>query len=154
MRVAEAGQQMPPSSADRGEIDLVALFREVGRRKWLVLLITLGALALSTITVNMIKPRYTAETRVFLENRDTEYTRIGREGQRGSDPLIDQDAVLSQVQLVQSRDVARAMIRRFNLGTKSEFDDVLAGTDTLTKVAVVLGLINNPASMSSSRPSP
>ncbi len=148
MRVAEAGQQMPSSSADRGEIDLVALFREVGRRKWLVLLITLGALALSTVAVNIIKPRYTAETRVFLENRDTEYTRIGREGQRGNDPLIDQDAVLSQVQLVQSRDIARAMIRRFDLGTKPEFDDVLSGTDALTKVAVMLGLINNPASMS------
>jgi uncharacterized protein involved in exopolysaccharide biosynthesis len=148
MRVAEAGQQMAPSSADRGEIDLVALFREVGRRKWLVLLATVGVLALSTIAVNIIKPRYTAETRVFLENRDTEYTRIGREGARGNDPLIDQDAVLSQVQLVQSRDIARAMIRRFDLGTKPEFDDVLAGTDALTKVAVMLGLINNPASMS------
>jgi uncharacterized protein involved in exopolysaccharide biosynthesis len=148
MRVAEAGQQMPSSPADRGEIDLVALFREIGRRKWLVLLTTVGALALSTVAVNIIKPRYTAETRVFLENRDTEYTRIGREGQRGNDPLIDQDAVLSQVQLVQSRDIARAMIRRFDLGTKPEFDDVLSGTDALTKVAVMLGLINNPASMS------
>jgi polysaccharide biosynthesis transport protein len=147
MRGSESGQQMPLSSADRGEIDLVALFREVGRRKWLVLLCTAGALALSTIAVNVLKPRYTAETRVFLENRDTEYTRIGREGPRGTDPLIDQDAVLSQVQLIQSRDIARAMIKRFNLGTKPEFDDVLNGIDPVTKVGVMLGLFNNPASV-------
>ncbi len=148
MRGSESGQQMPMSSADRGEIDLVQLFREVGRRKWLVLLSTVGALALSTAAVNILKPRYTAETRVFLENRDTEYTRIGREGPRGQDPLIDQDAVLSQVQLIQSRDIARAMIKRFELGTKPEFDDVLKGIDPLTKVGVMMGLINNPANVS------
>ncbi len=148
MRGSQAGQPMPLSPADRGEIDLVALFREVGRRKWLVLLSTLGALALSTVAVNILKPRYTAETRVFLENRDTEYTRIGKEGPRGTDPLIDQDAVLSQVQLIQSRDIARAMIRRFDLGSKPEFDDVLNGVDPVTKVAVMLGLLNNPANVS------
>jgi polysaccharide biosynthesis transport protein len=148
MRGSESGQQMPLSSADRGEIDLVALFREIGRRKWLVLLCTAGALALSTVAVNVLKPRYTAETRVFLENRDTEYTRIGREGPRGTDPLIDQDAVLSQVQLIQSRDIARAMIKRFELGSKPEFDDVLNGIDPVTKIGVMLGLFNNPASVS------
>jgi len=135
-------------AADRGEIDLIALFREVGRRKWLVAAVAVGALVLSTVAVNIVKPRYTAETRVLLENRDTEYTRIGRDAGRGSDPLIDQDAVLSQVQLIQSRDIGRAMIRRFDLGQRPEFDDVLNGVDAVTKVGVMLGLFNNPAATS------
>jgi uncharacterized protein involved in exopolysaccharide biosynthesis len=138
----------PFSAADRGEIDMVALVREVARRKWLVLGATLGALVLSTVAVNVLKPRYTAETRVFLENRDTEYTRIGRESGRASDTPIDQDAVLSQVQIIQSRDIARAMIRRFDLGSRAEFDDLRDGVDAVTKIGVLLGILNNPASMS------
>jgi uncharacterized protein involved in exopolysaccharide biosynthesis len=141
-------QSLPLSQSDRGEIDLVALFREVGRRKWIVLLCTLAALVLATLAVNMIKPRYTAEARVFLENRDTEYTRIGRDSARGSELQIDQDAVLSQVQLVMSREIARTMIQKFDLGSKREFDSVLEGVDPATKVAVMLGVLNNPASMS------
>jgi len=148
MRQPAFEPSMPPSPADRGEIDMIALFREVGRRKWLVAAATIGALVLSTAAVNVVKPRYTAETRVFLENRDTEYTRIGRDGGRASDPLIDQDAVLSQVQLIQSRDVARALIKRFDLGSRPEFDDLLNGVDAVTKVGVLLGVFNNPAAMS------
>ena len=141
-------KSQPLSQADRGEIDLIALFREVGRRKWIVLLCTLFALVLSTLAVNLIKPRYTADARIFLESRDTEYTRIGREGTRSADPLIDQDAVLSQVQLIMSREIARTMIQKFDLIKNREFDPVLDGVDTATKVGVMLGLFNNPASTS------
>jgi polysaccharide biosynthesis transport protein len=148
MRGSAFEHQMPMSAADRGEIDLVALFREIGRRKWRVLLFTLGVFVLATVAVNVIKPRFTSETRVFIENRDTEYTRIGRDSTRGPDPLIDQDAVLSQTQLILSRDIARAMIQRFDLGSRAEFDDVLNGVDAATKVGVMLGIINNPAGVS------
>ena len=127
MPVSSADHQMPLSSADQGEIDLSALFREITRRKWFVLAVTIGALVLSVVAVNSVRPRYTAETRVFLENRDTEYTRIGREGRSGPDQQIDQDAIISQVQLIQSRDIARAMIKRFELASNPEFDGLLNG---------------------------
>ena len=149
MPVSSTDQQMPLSSADRGEIDLSALFREVRRRKWLVLFVTVLALVVSTAAVNVISPRYTAETRIFLENRDTEYTRIGREGRTGPDQQIDQDAVSSQVQLILSRDIARAMIKRFDLASRPEFDGIIKDLDPITKVAVMLGLMSNPASVSS-----
>ncbi len=143
-----AAVQAPLSAADRGEIDLVALAREIGRKKWIVGAVTLGTLILSTIAVNVVKPRYTGETRVFLESRDTEYTRIGRDAAQGSGAVFDQDAVLSHVQIIQSRDIARAMIKRFNLGQRAEFDDLLGGIDPVTRIAVMLGFIANPAAMS------
>ncbi|MGL5139160.1 MAG: GumC family protein, partial [Beijerinckiaceae bacterium] len=136
------------SAAERGEIDLVQLLREVGRRKWLVLGAGVVALVLSTVGVNMVKPRFTAESRVLLENRETAYTSIGRDTQRGQEPLIDQDAVLSQEQLIQSRDVARAMIRKFDLTSKPEFDPVLDGVSPVVRVGVMLGLLDNPARLS------
>ncbi len=139
--------QAPLSAADRGEIDLVALAREIGRKKWIVGAVTLGMLVLSTIAVNVVKPRFTGETRVFLESRDTEYTRIGRDPVQSS-AVFDQDAVLSHVQIIQSRDIARAMIQRFELGKRPEFDDLLSGIDPITRIAVMLGFIPNPAAMS------
>jgi polysaccharide biosynthesis transport protein len=147
MRQSAVDPGMSIPLQERGEIDLVALFREVGRRKWMVLIVTLAAFIAATAAVNAIKPRYTAETRVFLENRDTEYTRFGRDNVRGQDALFDPDAVLSQIQLVQSRDIARTIIQKLELGSRPEFDSVLDGTGALTKVSVMLGLVNNPASV-------
>ncbi len=136
------------SPGDRGEIDLSALFREVARRKWLILLVTLAAAIGSTFAVGVLKPRFTAETRILVENRDTEYTRFGRDGQRGADPLIDQEQVMSQVQLITSRDLARKMIERFDLGSKREFDPVIDGLGAPSRILVMLGLIDNPANVS------
>jgi uncharacterized protein involved in exopolysaccharide biosynthesis len=148
MSQSQVNQSMPSPATERGEIDLIALFREVGRRKWLILLLTLATFVLATVVVNFIKPRYMGETRVFLENRDTEYTRIGREGPSNRDPLIDQDAIQSQVLIIQSRDIARQVIKKLGLASKPEFDSTLEGISLPTKVAVMLGLITNPASMS------
>jgi uncharacterized protein involved in exopolysaccharide biosynthesis len=148
MSQSQVNPSMPSPATERGEIDLIALFREVGRRKWHILLLTLAAFVLSTVVVNFIKPRYMGETRVFLENRDTEYTRIGREGPSNRDPLIDQDAIQSQVLIIQSRDIARQVIKKLGLASKPEFDSTLEGISLPTKVGVMLGLMTNPASMS------
>jgi uncharacterized protein involved in exopolysaccharide biosynthesis len=148
MSQSQVNQSMPSLATERGEIDLIALFREVGRHKWLILLLTLATFVLATVVVNVIKPRYMGETRVFLENRDTEYTRIGREGPSNRDPLIDQDAIQSQVLIIQSRDIARQVIKKLGLASKPEFDSTLEGTSLPTKVGVMLGLITNPASIS------
>jgi polysaccharide biosynthesis transport protein len=148
MRQSSADQGMVSSPVDRGEIDIVALFKEIGRRKWLVLICTAVSLVLSVVAVNVLKPRFTAETSVFLESRDTEYTRIGREGGRMQEPVIDQDAVLSQVQLVMSRDIARTMIRKFDLGSKREFDSLMDGIGPVTKTLIMFGVLDNPANVS------
>lgn len=143
-----AEQANAMSGGERGEIDLLQLAREVGRRKWLVLLTGLVAFLGSLFLVNMIKPRYTAETRVLLENRESPYTSIGRDGQRSQEPPIDADAVLSQEQLIQSRDIARTVIRRFDLTGKREFDPLLNGISPVTRIGVMLGLLENPAKLS------
>jgi uncharacterized protein involved in exopolysaccharide biosynthesis len=148
MSQSQVNPSVHSPATERGEIDLIALFREVGRRKWLILLLTLATFVLATVVVNVLKPRYMGETRVFLENRDTEYTRIGREGPSNRDPLIDQDAIQSQVLIIQSRDIARQVIKKLGLASKPEFDPTLEGISLPTKVGVMLGLITNPASIS------
>jgi polysaccharide biosynthesis transport protein len=143
-----AHQMMPaPASSGRGEIDLLALFREIGRRKWLVILSTLLAFLLSTLAVNILKPRYTGEARVFLENRDSEYTRIGRDSPPRQAESLDQDAVQSQVQIIQSRDIAKIVVQRLALASKSEFDPLLGGLSLTSRIGAIFGATSNLTAM-------
>lgn len=143
-----AHQMMPmPASSGRGEIDLLALFREIGRRKWLVILSTLLAFALSTLVVNFVKPKYTGEARVFLENRDSEYTRVGRDSQPRQAESLDQDAVQSQVQIIQSRDIAKIVVQRLGLASKSEFDPLLGGLSLTSRIGAIFGATSNLTAM-------
>jgi polysaccharide biosynthesis transport protein len=148
MRAVAAPLSIPAGEqGSSGQIDIGALFRAVLASKWLILIPTLLAFAGSLAAVNIIKPRFTSETRVLLETRESEYTRPGRDAARTSDLPFDAEAVGSQVQLVLSRDVAREMIKRFDLGSRAEFDPVVSGVDPVTKVMVLFGLTRNPASI-------
>jgi uncharacterized protein involved in exopolysaccharide biosynthesis/Mrp family chromosome partitioning ATPase len=142
--------QRQETASGGSEIDISALLGSIARSKWTIILPTLAAFVLSIVAVNLIKPRFTAETRVLLESRDSEYTRAGRDGQAGRDSerAFDPEAVTSQAQLMQSRDLARAMIQRFELGKRPEFDPVLDGVGPITKALVLMGLVRNPASIS------
>ncbi len=114
------------------------------RRRWLaVALPTLAALVLSVAFVQLVHPRYTAESKLLLETRDGGLTRLQQE--RGDVPQpIDEQAVASQVQVVMSRDLAREAIKRLGLVGNREFNPLIDGPDPLDQVLALLGLVRNP----------
>jgi uncharacterized protein involved in exopolysaccharide biosynthesis/Mrp family chromosome partitioning ATPase len=111
--------------AETGEsgLDLAALGRAIwARRRWIVIP-TLAVTFVSFVAVNLVTPRYKSETRVLIESRETAYNRP--DGERLADrdrTPIDAEAVQSQVQLVQSRDLARKVVRELKLTEQPEFD--------------------------------
>jgi succinoglycan biosynthesis transport protein ExoP len=111
------------------------------RWKWVVGP-TLLAFALSFAFVNLVAPRYTGETKVLLESRDSFYTRPGQE--RDQQPLIDEQAVASQVQVVMSRDLAREAIKRLELVGNPEFDPLVNGIGPVHRLLILVGLATNP----------
>jgi polysaccharide biosynthesis transport protein len=91
------------------------------KRDWLwIALPTLLTFIGSVVFVLLATPRYTAETKLLLEHRESFYTRFGND--RSTEREFDEQAVASQVQLLQSRDVALEAIRRLKLVGKPEFD--------------------------------
>ncbi|WP_171070301.1 GumC family protein [Methylobacterium terricola] len=114
------------------------------RRRWPVILLpTLAAFGLSVAFVQVVTPRYTAESKILLESRDSALTRLQQD--RGELPLpIDEQAVASQVQVVMSRDLAREAIKRLGLVGNPEFDPLVQGVGGLQQVLVMLGLAQNP----------
>lgn len=143
-----AGSAAPdrPSRQDYSAREGIAL-GDVGRllkRRWLAVTVpTLAALVLSVAFVQLVPPRYTAESKLLLESRDSALTRPQQE--RGDVVLpIDEQAVASQVQVVMSRDLAREAIKRLGLLGNREFNPLIDGPNPVEQVLALLGLVRNP----------
>lgn len=129
------------------EIDLGGIGRSLSHRRWWLIVPALVCFVASVLFVSLVSPRYTAEAKVLVENGENYFTRPDR-----TDPLAatlpDDEAVQSQIQLVQSRDIARAAVRRLDLRGNVEFDPLARGLDAVSRLAILLGLERDPTSVS------
>jgi succinoglycan biosynthesis transport protein ExoP len=149
LMTAQADDRMRDGGEGRGEmLDLSALWAAIKRRKFWIIGPSLAALGLSFVAVNVIPPRYTAEARILLENRDSFYTRPGQANGESSGQQFDPEAVQSQVQVIMSRDLAREAIKRIGLVGNSEFDSGAGALSALKKLGVLVGLGGHPADRS------
>lgn len=141
-RSLDAVERTEPAS----EIDLGAIGAAIKRRRRAILLPTLLAFVGVTLFVNVVTPRYTAETQVLLENQENFFTRPDRANLPPEQAaLVDPEAVASQVQLINSRDIARRAIKKLGLAGDPEFDALAGGLNPLTRVLVLLGVMHDPA---------
>src|SRR5262249_4295765 len=104
-----------------GEPDMRGLGRLLWQKKARIFVLTLLAAGLAFLVVNAITPRYQSESRLLLEARENVFLRAEAD-KTGERAAIDPEAVTSQIQLVLSRDLARAVIRKEMLADNQEFD--------------------------------
>ena len=103
----------------------------------------IAAFAASVLFVTLVPPRYTGEAKLILESRDSFYTRPTQD--RGEQqPLIDEQAVASQVQVVMSRDLARDAIKQLGLVGNEEFDPLAGEISLVRRLMILTGLTKNP----------
>jgi succinoglycan biosynthesis transport protein ExoP len=137
-----------PSDTADVALDLRALAAALWARRLFVIVPTLVALIGSAAYVNLVAPRYTAETRLVIENRETPLTRPGGEQRTPETPQpLDQEAIQSQVQIIYSRDIARSVIRDLNLTQYPEFDPLAEGRSPLSVVLSLIGLTRDLSQM-------
>ena len=115
------------------------------KRGWIILP-TLLALVLSLVAVNMVTPRFKSEARILIDGRESVFLRPNGERNEERNPL-DAEAVTSQVQLLQSRDLAREIIRKNKLAERPEFDPVLQGISPLKSLLAMVGIGRDPFSL-------
>lgn len=130
-----------------GEIDLSRILRVISAKRWWVLGPTLVALVGTLIFVNVVKPRYSAEARVLLENQENFLPRADKT-ERVTEVLPDAEAVQSQIQLLTSRDLARRVIKTLGLQGDDEFDPLAKGMGLTSRTLVLLGLMRDPTQLS------
>lgn len=133
--------------ATTSEIDLSRIGRALSKKRWWVLGPTLVAFLSAFIFVNVVKPRYTADARLILENQEDFYPHLDK-GERTDANGPDAEGVQSQIQLLTSRDLAKRVIRQLDLQGNVEFDPLANGVGPLTRVLVLLGVNRDPTLMS------
>lgn len=121
-----------------GEPDLRSIGNALWAKKTMIFGVTLLATAGAFLVVNSVTPRYQSETKLLLESRENVFMRADADKNQTDRGAIDEQAVTSQIQLVLSRDVAREVIKKENLGQSREFDPS-AGGHSLSQA--LLGLI-------------
>src|SRR5579863_1914230 len=129
------------------EFDFPALGTALWRNKWKILGPTLLVAILTLIVVQIIPPKYQSESRVLIEGRDNVFLRPEADKDQFDRNTVDEQTVTSQVQLVLSRDLARAVIAKLKLDKNPEFDPALNGVSPIKAILGKLGLIRDPASM-------
>jgi uncharacterized protein involved in exopolysaccharide biosynthesis len=138
-----AGERNGDDSSVTEEIDLARIARAISAKRWWVIGPTVAMFAGSTIFVNVVKPRYSAEARVLLENQESFIPRADKT-ERVAEILPDPEAVQSQIQLLTSRDLARRVIKMLDLQGNDEFDPLAKGMGATTRALVMLGLARDP----------
>lgn len=133
----------PAVASSSGDLDLPALGRALIRKRGWIIVPTVLALVGALTAVNMITPRYKSEARILIDGRENIFLRPN--GERGEERgALDAEAVTSQVQLMQSRDLARDIIKKNRLAELPEFDPVLRGSSPIKSLLALIGVGRDP----------
>src|SRR5437868_8924203 len=136
----------PAAGSESGDLDLRALGQALARKRGWIIVPTALALVLSVVAVNLVTPRYKSEARILVDGRENVFLRPS--GERNEERTsFDAEAVTSQVQLVQSRDLAREIIKKNKLAERPEFDPVLGGLSPLKSMLALFGIGRDPFSL-------
>ncbi|HLL27501.1 MAG TPA: exopolysaccharide transport family protein [Xanthobacteraceae bacterium] len=147
MRRDRAPKPSIAPSEIEGELDLGALGRALWKkRRWIVLPTILAAL-IAFGAVNMLTPRYLSEARVLIESRETAYSRpeIDRTAVERDRAPLDAEALQSQVQIFQSRDLARKVARELKLAELKEFNSESSAHQMMTALLALVGFSGEPS---------
>lgn len=138
MRSVEQGGVGVSSAETDSELDLRGLGAALWRKKWLILIPTLLVAAATLVIVDMITPKFRSEAKIAVEGRENVFLRP--EAEKSIDrAAADQEAIATQVQIIQSRDIARQVIRELKLGERPEFDSVRNGISPIGAVLSTIG---------------
>ncbi len=123
------------------DIDMGALFASLWQNKRRILLGTLLITVLTFIALSMVSPKYRAETRILIEARESVFTRPSNQ-QVDDRPVVDQEAIKSQVELIASSDVLRNVITKLDLAKNAELA-ASAEPSALSKLLGAVGVGRN-----------
>ncbi|MBP2293370.1 GumC family protein [Azospirillum rugosum] len=116
------------------EIDIVHLARVVMRRRWTVLITTAFLTAATVAAVSTMPPRYSAETTLLLESRNSRLSAL----QPATEKLIqglqsDAYVIRTEMDLLTTRSLAEKVIRAMALDQSPEFNPKLQTQSPLRK---------------------
>lgn len=134
------------SSASHGPaaINILDVLRGILRRKLFIAGLTLAAFGLGLGLVKVLKPIYTSEAQILIQNLETPFDRFqSAENSRGD--TVDDRMVASQMSVIRSDDLGRRVIAALGLENDPEFNPLIRGIGTFGRIRIALGFGSDPA---------
>lgn len=130
-----------PSASDL-DVDLGRLFGSLASRWKRILMVALAVTGLALAFAWQATPHYKGETRILIETRESVFTRP-QTGTQDDRPLLDEEGVTSQVEVITSTDLLKEVALKLNLARLPEFDEA-ADMSVFARLLVIAGLSNDP----------
>jgi uncharacterized protein involved in exopolysaccharide biosynthesis/Mrp family chromosome partitioning ATPase len=122
------------------DIDLATLGAALWRAKGWILGLVIGAGLVTFVGLSMMRPLYTSEARILIQNEDSVFTRpTGEQGRSEPRSSLDEQAVQSQVQVLTSRDLILQVVKDLDLVNNEAFAKD-AGETLLGRLTKRMGL--------------
>ena len=99
---------------DELDVDLRRLLMLLWRRKWVVILVMVSALAIAFFTTSILPTRYTASALVIIENESIDHSSIDLQNFMSS-MRLDTTLVLSEVEVLKSQELGRRVVEKLNM---------------------------------------
>jgi exopolysaccharide transport family protein len=131
-----------PSARDV-DIDLGRLFAGIARDWRRIVVVALAMTVLAFAVTSMLTSKYMGETRILIETRESELTRIEPNGQ-DTPAILDQEGVTSQVEVISSSDIVRKVVRDFDLTSRREFNPE---PNVFARGLIMVGLLTDPSTL-------
>ena len=127
------------------DVDLGTLFASIVRDWKLILAVTIAVTGLAFLVAWLATPHYRAETRILIETTESVFTRPTPSGESDK-PILDEEGVTSQVEVMTSSDLLRQVADKLDLGKLKEFDEQ-ASMGLAGRLMVLVGLKSDPGGL-------
>lgn len=124
------------------DVDLGRLFGSLVRNWPRIIAVALVVTGLAFMLAWTATPKYKAETRILIETRESIFTRPTGGGE-ASNPVLDEEGVTSQVEVVGSTDILKQVAQKLELAKLPEFDEA-ANMSAVGRLMVIAGLKADP----------
>jgi len=125
------------------DVDLGRLFASLATKWRRIVAISLVVTGLAFMLAWMATPQYKAETRLLIETRESVFTRPDSANGENNSPVLDEEGVTSQVEVIGSTDILKQVAQKLDLSKLPEFDEA-ADMSLVDRMLILAGLMTDP----------
>jgi uncharacterized protein involved in exopolysaccharide biosynthesis len=134
---------LAPAAGHVSSMDFRDVLVGIWRRRGSILATALAAAGLAFAYASIASPKYTTDAQVLIENLETPFTRA-QPTDTGDRRQIEQLEVSSQVEVLQSRDLAKRVVEELKLVDVPEFNPPTDGMRLHKRILIALGFSIDP----------
>ena len=134
---------MSAVNSSASDVDLGRLFAGLARDWKRILSVAIVLSAVAFVLASLATPYYRAETRLLIDTRESVFTRPRGDTSENT-ALLDEEGVVSQVEIITSTDILKRVAKDFDLASLPEFERAIRPS-LIERFLIMVGLKSNPA---------